>query len=243
MAAAVGDVTEPWADSRYLESVLEVLEGRPATDGGRVDRGAVRIQAGLTDSELDAAEQRFDLRFPHDLRALLRRGLPTGWDWPNWRDPEADDYLRWAVGKPRRAMEFDVLNNGVWFADWGTRPDTEPASVQVAVEGLARAPRLVPVHSNRYIPCEPLRAGNPVLEFTQIIETAVAGDDLADFLAVEFGAPRPASRPTPAGGRPIAFWSAIVDARFSSRAPTSPDASAAVVDVARCRRDDDVCAD
>jgi hypothetical protein len=201
----------PWADRGYLESVCSTLDGRQANAGGPVDRGALRVEPGLTDVEMERAEARFELRFPADLRALLQHRLPVGWDWPNWRDPDADDYLRWAIGKPGRAMEFDVLNNGLWTAEWGERPSSEAERARIAAAALAAAPRLVPVHGHRYVPCEPRLAGNPVVSCPQIIEAVYGGNDLAGFFAEEFGAPRPAWATPDERRRRVPFWSAIIE--------------------------------
>jgi hypothetical protein len=201
----------PWADRGYLEAVCSTLEGQPAKAAGPVDRGVVRVEPGLSDAEVDVAEARFALRFPPDLRALLQHGLPVGWDWPNWRDPDADDYLRWALGKPRRALEFDVLNNGLWRAEWGERPSSEADRARIAVAALAAAPRLVPVHAHRYVPCDPEGAGNPVVSCPQIVEAAYCANDLAGFLAAAFGAPRPAWARPAERRRRVPFWSAIIE--------------------------------
>jgi hypothetical protein len=205
-------MTQPWADRGYLQSVCASLDGRSLTPvGGRVDRGVLRIESGLTDAELAAAEARFELRFPPDLRALLEHGLPTGWDLPNWRDPDADDYVRWALGKPRRAMEFDIRHNGFWLPEWGPAPEAEAERMAAAVAALAEAPRLVPVHADRYLPSEPHAAGNPVVRVRQIIDTVHAADDLAGYLAAEFAGPRPAWAATASGRRTVSFWSGLVD--------------------------------
>jgi hypothetical protein len=204
-------VVEPWAERGYLACVCATLHGQPAKAGGPVDRGVVRVEPGLTDVEVDLAEARFGLRFPPDLRALLQHGLPVGWDWPNWRDPDAEDYVRWALGRPARAMEFDVLNNGLWFAEWGERPSGAADRARTAAAALAAAPRLVPVHADRYVPCEPWRAGNPVVSCPQIIEADYRAGDLAAFLAAEFGAPRPAWAAADDTRRTVPFWSAVIE--------------------------------
>jgi hypothetical protein len=208
---------QPWEDAAYLDAVCASLDGRVLGSGRRASAAnVVRVEPGLSDRELEAAEVRFDLCFPPDLRALLRHGLPTGRDLPNWRDPDADDYLRWALGKPARAMEFDVLNNGVWFDAWGPRPATDAESAAIAGRELARVPRLVPVHAHRYVPSVPPAAGNPILSLWQIIDTVHAADDLAGFLASELGAPLPAWATPADRRRRVPFWSAIVETAGAS---------------------------
>ncbi|HWH10471.1 MAG TPA: hypothetical protein VG165_05040 [Solirubrobacteraceae bacterium] len=173
------------------------------------------IEPGLSDLEVAAAQQRFGLSFPPDLRALLQHGLPTGRDLPNWRDPDADDYLRWALGKSGRAIEFDVLNNGVWFGRWGPRPETDARSAALAADEFRKVPVLVPVYANHYLPGDPPAAGNPVLSFWQIIDAVYRANDLADYLAAEFDAPRPAWTTPTDRRRTVPFWSAVIESSGS----------------------------
>jgi hypothetical protein len=49
----------------------------------------IRIEAGLTDAEVRRAESEFHFRFPPDLRAFLRAGLPLGEGFPTGRMPPA----------------------------------------------------------------------------------------------------------------------------------------------------------
>jgi hypothetical protein len=51
--------------------------------------------------------------------------------------------------------------------------------VALALEELAGAARLVPVHGDRYIPGEPDDPGNPVLGVPQIVEAVHAGQSCA----------------------------------------------------------------
>ena len=46
---------------------------------------AVAFDTGLTDTEVEAAESRFGIRFPPDLRAFLQTALPRGESFPDWR--------------------------------------------------------------------------------------------------------------------------------------------------------------
>lgn len=203
-------MSRPYEQYAYLESVCRALDERPVKTvlGGKTS-APWRIASGLTDAEVEQAETRFDLRFPPDLRALLQHGLPTGVGWPNWRDPDAQEEIAALVDAPYRAMRFDVTHNDVWFRAWGARPEDEAERLPIAFDALAAAPRLVPIYSHRYIPCDPLEAGNPVFSMSQIIDTIYYGNDLADYLAREFGVPRPAWATDVAQLRTIAFWSAI----------------------------------
>ena len=81
----------------------------------------MEFDAGLTDAEVAAAEERFGFRFPPDLRAFLQTVLPRGPEFPNWRS--ADEVTLptgWtaAAGRPLRRRA-----NGFWLDEWGRRPE------------------------------------------------------------------------------------------------------------------------
>lgn len=170
-------------DRAYMEALVAALRGR------------VTFEAGLTDAEVDAAERRYGIRFPPDLRALLQFALPVSAEFPNWRTGveggstlTIEESLRW----PAEGIAFDV-EQGRWNAAWGS---------------VEQAPKLVPVCGHRFLPCEPFEAGNPVFSVYQT-DVIVVGNDLADYFAEEFGAPRPAWAATTA--RRIRFWSDLAE--------------------------------
>jgi len=73
-------------DGMYVASTLKELQYR-----------GVKVESGLTEDELRAVERAIGAPLPPDLALLLRAGLPSGEDFPNWRgDPE---------GEMRRARE------------------------------------------------------------------------------------------------------------------------------------------
>jgi len=45
----------------------------------------VAVLPGLSDAELARAEAEFGFAFPHDLRAVLGLGMPSGLGFPDWR--------------------------------------------------------------------------------------------------------------------------------------------------------------
>jgi hypothetical protein len=53
---------------------------------GTLRDNGIEFEPGLADPEIEAAEERYGFRFPPDLRAFLQTGLPSGSDFPNWRD-------------------------------------------------------------------------------------------------------------------------------------------------------------
>jgi len=166
----------------------------------------IAIAPGLSDDELHEAERTFSIRFPPDLRLFLSRGLPAGDRFPDWRarDATIDERLRW----PEEGILFDV-DQGLWPAALGQKPADAAQARAQASAAVRAAPRLIPVFSHRYLPAEPLRAGNPVFSVYQS-DIIRYGDDLTSYLQHEFGFRLP-REPDPDSGRRIRFWDDIVD--------------------------------
>jgi hypothetical protein len=182
-------------DAAYLETFAATMRSIPHEAG--------RLDPGLTDSEIVAAEDRFGFRFPPDLRAVLQFALPVGNGFPNWRHDPSDfitDRLNW----PLEGILFDVEHNDdIWPAEWGPRPEQMDEQFAVVTELVEAAPRLVPICGHRYIPAEPHENGNPVYSIYQT-DIIYYGNDLADYFHHEFGVPLPtwaARKP-----KPIRFW-------------------------------------
>jgi len=157
---------------------------------------------GYTLDELDAAQERYRLRFPPDLVELLLDRRPVeGWD---WRTDDAG--IRRALEHPLAGLLFDVEHNDLWWAEWGQRPSSAEERAEVLTAVVNAAPRLIPLIAHRYIPEEPLEAGNPVFSVMQS-DVIYYGADLAEYFANELG-----------GGafhlgdpRYIPFWSELVE--------------------------------
>jgi hypothetical protein len=126
----------------------------------------MRIEPGLTDSEIATAEARFEIRFPEDLRDVLQHALPVEDGWPNWRSGPfnyIDERLRW----PTEGILFDVEHNAFWAQAWGERPTDVTAALELADTKLHHVPKLIPVYSHRYLPVDPPASGLPVISVYQ----------------------------------------------------------------------------
>ncbi len=166
----------------------------------------IAFQPGLSDLEVKDIEYRHSFKFPPDLRAFLQHAMPVSRGFPNWRDgseAELQDLVDW----PLEGILFDVENNDFWFPAWGGRPEKLELAVSLAAVQVLTAPRLIPVYSRRYIPCEPLAAGNPVFSLYQS-DILRYRSSLGSYLAAEFGFVPPgcpASCP-----RRIRFWDELM---------------------------------
>lgn len=157
---------------------------------------------GYTAAELERAQALFHLTFPPDLIALLRDRRPVGGpDWNN--ETEVRALLAW----PYEGLLFDVEQNGLWWCEWGERPDGMEERAEVLRDVVARAPRLIPIFSHRYLPATPARAGNPVFSVYQS-DVIYYGADLGDYIEREENSWD--FRPWPEAIREIEFWSELV---------------------------------
>ena len=173
------------------------------SDFMRQRRAEGRLWAeGYTQSELDAAQEKYDLVFPPDLVALFRDRRPVlGWD---WRTDEV--HIRRMLHWPYESILFDV-EKGLWWPDWGERPATAAARGEALEALLRKAPPLIPLFGHRYLPAEPSEAGNPVFSVYQT-DITYYGADLDDYFEREFGPKRlPSAEPK----KRIRFWSDLVD--------------------------------
>lgn len=164
----------------------------------------VALDEGLSAEEISAAEERVGSLFPPDLVALLRRALPTGDEFPNWRDPD-NPQLNDRLDQPINGIVFDVLHNGFWHPDWPERPDDVAKAESIARAALSSAPKLIPVYAHRYLPSEPLTVGNPVLSVWQT-DIIFYGANLADYARNEFQSGWQDPGPTTA----LPFWDYIL---------------------------------
>lgn len=173
-------------------------------------RAGVDFAPGLTEWELQQAEESYGLTFPPDLRVLLSFALPIGKSWPNWR--EINSAAIWKMlNWPYEGLCFDIEHNGFWPQRWGPKPVGLAECFVIAKHRLDTAPKLIPICGHRYLPERPHVEGNPVLSVYQT-DIIHYGTDLDSYFKNEFhyyfGTPEyqivgPIRR--------IEFWSDLID--------------------------------
>jgi len=157
----------------------------------------VHFAAGLTDAELTAAEEFYDIRFPKALREFYSVGLPVSSDPPGEffsRDdwfPIWNDFSDENTAAIRERMEYPV-QSVLW--------DDESLA-----ERLNDAPKMIPVHAHRYVPQMENCDDPPVLS-VHGRDILCYGADLTDFLYHEFLRDLP-REPKEAAAVPV--WSGI----------------------------------
>jgi hypothetical protein len=161
---------------------------------------------GYAQSEIDAVQEYWKLRFPPDLVDLLlvRRPLVAGgFDWLDTPVHVISQMVNW----PFEGWWFDVKENGLWWPEWGQKPKSSTAQMACLAEVFARAPKLIPLYGHRYLPETPQESGNPVFSVHQS-DVVIYGTNLSDWITREergweFGQPLDRDKPL----REIQFWS------------------------------------
>ena len=157
---------------------------------------------GYTQTELDAAQEKFGLVFPTDLIAFyLERRPVKGHD---WRDDAA---IRKMLAWPFEVLRFDIENNDLWWLEWGPKPFAAEGREQVLRQVLAQAPQLIPLYGHRFLPETPAESGNPVFSVYGS-DTIIYGANLEDYFQREFASS--GNEPSPGDVKHIPFWSDLV---------------------------------
>ncbi|XP_010266969.1 PREDICTED: uncharacterized protein LOC104604364 [Nelumbo nucifera] len=189
--------------SAYAKNVIDHLKACriPVTDG-------------LTDYEFSSVEASFGFTFPPDLRSIIREGLPVGPGFPNWRSSSFQQ-LQILINLPNLGICKEISKGTFWCRSWGDEPDNPDEALALAKQLMEKAPVLVPIYRNYYIPSTPSLAGNPVF-FIQDGHFRYSGFDVAGFFQqVEFRPLNSSKVEAPAwaakAARWIAFWSDLVE--------------------------------
>jgi len=150
----------------------------------KLEEAGVDFAPGLTELEIQSAQEVYDFTFPPDLRDLLMFSLPISKNWPNWRNTDNQDIWR-ALNWPYEGMCFDIQDNAFWPQSWGPKPRSLTEAFSIAKQKIDSAPKLIPVFGHRYLPERPSKVGNPVFSVYQT-DIIYYGSDLWNYLENEF---------------------------------------------------------
>ena len=144
------------------------------------------LGAGLSDRQIEQAEQRWGIRFPPDLAQMLSRFVPCSKGFYNWDDQSQDSVssIKNALYWPVEGILFDVEKNNFWMRDWGERPAQIEEALQVAKIHLAKVPKLIPIYQHRYLPSEPNEANNPIFSVWQT-DIIYYGSNIYEYFEME----------------------------------------------------------
>jgi len=176
-------------------------------------RSGALITPGLTESELQAVEDRYGFTFAREHRLMLSIALPLDAMperprpvWPNWRQP--DKYLDQQVVWPVQGVLGAVARGCLWLDDWPAKPSSTKDAIELAELLLERAPRLVPVHGTVYLPDGNWAVRGPLVSVYES-DIFVFDDELLDWLerGCRWGAWDVRHEPVMS----LPFWSSIVE--------------------------------
>jgi hypothetical protein len=180
----------------------------------QMKQSGIEFESGLTDSEIQQAEQWGQFRFVLDLREFLQTALPVAWntrrgrrEFPRWRhDPHIIKNAQVWIWE---GIEFDILHNHFWLEEWGEKPVETDDALSVARQHVSAAPLMIPIYAHRHIPAEPHETGNPVFSIYQT-DIIYYGLDLEGYLQNEFLRGSNFTIEDSSAKR-IRFWSRLVD--------------------------------
>ena len=139
---------------------------------------------GLSSAEIVSIEAQLGFRLPADFVYLFQNLRDPGrvfFRWSDFQKRDYDDSIRWVL----KGIESDIDHNKFWMDRWGTRPPTLSAALDIARKDFETWPKLLPIHSHRFLAAEPCHPGNPVFSIMQT-DIIYYGADLAHYLLNEF---------------------------------------------------------
>ncbi|MBQ2240608.1 MAG: hypothetical protein II319_00545, partial [Clostridia bacterium] len=84
------------------------------------------------------------------------------------------------IEDPINWLKEDV-KDGFWLKSWGKRPENEEEALEVFSYVAAKAPKLIPIYSHRYVPVIEGVDDPPVIS-TVGMDTIVYGANLSEYL-------------------------------------------------------------
>ena len=156
----------------------------------RLKLAGVHFENGMTERELDLAEEFFGFRFPEELRGFLSQTVPICSDFFDYRDRSPENLKRFRDFEDRIKTGFhfdlkenrndllELLGQKLGFSEDG--PDFDEAVMRYWQE----SPRLIPFYAHRCF--FDGMDGMPIVSFLQPVDTIVYGFDLEEYLEAEF---------------------------------------------------------
>ncbi len=189
-------------------SILKLLESK-----------GYYVAEGLTEEETRKIEDIYGFKFPQALADFYSCGVPF-WastvPFPLWKDFNENNVraIKKMIEGPIDWLKQDV-KGGFWLDSWGKRPENEDEALAVFSRVAAKAPKLIPIYSHRYVPVIEGVDDPPVIS-TVGMDTIIYGRNLSEYLQNEFFGGKLSTD----GAVSIPFWSEIIEKTAS---PTKED--------------------
>jgi hypothetical protein len=139
---------------------------------------------GLSPDEIASIESELGFRLPDDFAYLLGNLQDAGgvlFPWSDFDKRTYDESIRWVL----HGIEFDIEKSNFWLSRWGEKPEALSAALDRVREDFQTWPKLLPIHSHRFLAAEPYSDGNPVFSIMQT-DIIYYGANLAHYLLSEF---------------------------------------------------------
>ena len=168
------------------------------------------VAAGMTEEERGKVEEIYGFKFPQALADFYSCGVPclsSAMPFPLWKDFNENNVraIKKMIEDPINWLKEDV-KDGFWLKSWGKRPENEEEALEVFSRVAAKAPKLIPIYSHRYVPVIDGIDDPPVIS-TVGMDTIVYGANLSEYLQNEFFG----GKLSTVSAVSIPFWSEIIE--------------------------------
>ncbi|KXX66801.1 SMI1/KNR4 family protein [Flammeovirga sp. SJP92] len=143
---------------------------------------------GMTDKEIAEAERKYSITFPDDYKEFLKvlhtvDKISTEhsffYNW-NTDNNELENAQKWAY----ESLLQSVLNDKIWLASFGKKPQSINNRKNVFNEWYNNAPKLIPFLGHRYLVSQSIREANPIISLHGF-DTIVYGCNIRHYLLHE----------------------------------------------------------
>ncbi len=168
------------------------------------------VAAGMTEEERGKVEEIYGFKFPQALADFYSCGVPclsSVIPFPLWKDFNENNIcaIKKMIEDPIDWLKEDV-KGGFWLESWGKRPENEEEALAVFSRVVAKAPKLIPIYSHRYVPVIEGIDDPPVIS-TVGIDMIIYGGNLSEYLQKEFFG----GKLSTVSAVSIPFWSEIIE--------------------------------
>ena len=153
----------------------------------KLEKAGIPVERGMTEEELDRAEEVFGFRFPKEIRDFLSCCVPIGEAFFDYRDVSQENQQRFCDFQKRIEdyFRFDLENNRADLLELLAEPLRNPEDFDAAVlEYLRSSVKLIPFYAHRcfYDGMD----GMPIVSFWQPVDSIFYGSSFQDYLEREF---------------------------------------------------------
>ncbi len=169
-------------------------------------------QGGLSEKEITHIETELGFKLPEDFVYLLQNIQDPDrvfFPWKNFEKKEYDESIAWVL----HGIEFNVSNAQLWLPWWEEQPDNLEDALEIVRKDFPTWPKLLPIHSHRFLAAEPCQKGNPVFSIMQT-DIIYYGANLGHYLAQEFVESNHTFHTYDQLIKPIEIWGEFAEATF-----------------------------